>query len=446
MFVSRPPTAHLIGALVGAGAFVQRRNSHGAADDFSGAFTSVAMTMSRLQAALDSAMLQMNMKDPFKGDTSRAMRALNLIVQQSSALNRQHPEVLANLCAAEGGVEDPPERLVGEVREWMDFASAAYDVEEHALRPFLLSKGYHLVKHEAAADAGVTAHFLAFNAEEKKVVIGIKGTSTLADVVTDAVSESVALKSVVEARAVMGARPETVRCHEGIGRAATLLADELAPVLQELFLPQGYTIHITGHSLGAGTACILGLLLRARLHHPFLHVVPVPQERLRVIAVATPPVLDRESALCVTGFTTSVVNHSDIVPRMSVANLLVMKSLMYMSEKKASERAAAAPTDYSMESWRKWMTSVSDFNAPKGDITEAISDLAMAQHSRGVEADHLFVPGEVIICCRTPEGHRAYLKDGTFSALGVILPTPTLVEDHFLGAYRKALDDVLAQG
>jgi pimeloyl-ACP methyl ester carboxylesterase len=45
--------------------------------------------------------------------------------------------------------------------------------------------------------------------------------------------------------------------HEGIFTAATMVADDLLDFIQQLILPQKFKVVITGHSLGAGTACLL---------------------------------------------------------------------------------------------------------------------------------------------------------------------------------------------
>ena len=102
---------------------------------------------------------------------------------------------------------------------------------------------------------------------------------------------------------------------------------------------------LTGHSLGAATACCLAKLLYDRrrgcffegfpsisigFHHlsafflwPF-HRLYVNTQLLKCYAYATPPCLDRESALHMAGYTTSVVHHDDFVVRASLYNCKLM--------------------------------------------------------------------------------------------------------------------------
>ncbi|KAL7482745.1 hypothetical protein ACHAW6_008410 [Cyclotella cf. meneghiniana] len=124
--------------------------------------------------------------------------------------------------------------------------------------------------------------------------------------------------------------------HEGILHCAQQLFYEIAPLIEEFALSKGYDVVCTGHSLGAGTASLLALLIRGK--YPDL-VVPrlchdesgnrrETTERVRVYAFASPPVLDRASALACRHYVTSVVNNSDIIPRSSLTNLDVLLTML----------------------------------------------------------------------------------------------------------------------
>ncbi|KAL3780109.1 hypothetical protein HJC23_005976 [Cyclotella cryptica] len=124
--------------------------------------------------------------------------------------------------------------------------------------------------------------------------------------------------------------------HEGILHCAQQLFYEISPLIEEFAQSKGYDVVCTGHSLGAGTASLLALLIRGR--YPEL-VVPrecgrdcgndrITTERVRVYAFASPPVLDRASALACQHYVTSVVNNSDIIPRSSLTNLDVLLTML----------------------------------------------------------------------------------------------------------------------
>ena len=97
--------------------------------------------------------------------------------------------------------------------------------------------------------------------------------------------------------------------HAGIMRAATALLASVRPVLDELrtqYAP--YSLRVTGHSLGAGTAAVVALLLAAE------------GVAVRGLAFGCPPVFSHAlatGALARRTVTTVALNH-DLVCRASI--------------------------------------------------------------------------------------------------------------------------------
>lgn len=131
--------------------------------------------------------------------------------------------------------------------------------------------------------------------------------------------------------------------HEGILHCAQQLLFEISPLVEEYGLSKGYDVVCTGHSLGAGTAIVLAVLIRGR--YPELrglssslslkrgeayrdHHTRCNGERVRAYAFAPPPVLDRESSLACRHYVISVINGSDIIPRSSLTNLDVLLTVL----------------------------------------------------------------------------------------------------------------------
>lgn len=104
------------------------------------------------------------------------------------------------------------------------------------------------------------------------------------------------LQHVVGSRSV--ADNNTV-AHDAIATSARHLANRLGPLLKlvEASHPD-FEVTVTGHSLGAGTACLLAILLKE----------DVGVSNVRAVGFATPPVIDLEAAIKAKDYVTSVVS------------------------------------------------------------------------------------------------------------------------------------------
>jgi len=148
----------------------------------------------------------------------------------------------------------------------------------------------------------------------KSVVLSIRGTLSLEDCVIDVLIDPSPLDDLGREHNFNG---EGQYCHDGVlGCAKQIYKDlERHKILESLLLSQdalypNYTLRITGHSLGAGTATLLGYFMRKTYPD------------LRVIAISPPGgfITWRLATEC-KGFVTSFVLDSDLVPRLSVNGL-----------------------------------------------------------------------------------------------------------------------------
>jgi hypothetical protein len=120
----------------------------------------------------------------------------------------------------------------------LELADAAYNEFPHGLelRDYLFrTYGYELLRHETIVVPGSVAHYIALNRTTKEAVIGVKGTSSLEDLLTDCCGVAVDY--------------EGMRCHDGILTASKRLAADLETILVDLLIPRGYAVTLTGHSL-----------------------------------------------------------------------------------------------------------------------------------------------------------------------------------------------------
>ena len=322
---------------------------------------------------------------------------------------------------------------------------------------------FSLLGHDKTALPGYVSHYVAISKERKTVLIGIKGTSGFEDMLTDCCG--LAVTHDLPGSYVQGGS-STIRCHEGILLSAQRLAAKLEVAVEELFLPTGYKILVTGHSLGAGVAALLGVLLRARF--PTL-LADDSGTILRVMAFASPPVLDCDSALACEPFVTTVVNKSDIIPRASLSNLLVLMEFLKVLNEKL-EKTGKKPTDVlGVSQFILGLTKKdSDMVMSMDEMTEGLSKVFEKVELR--DPDHLYVPGKVMHMydlwsktdydivedavedamgdeddklkgVRTAEG--AQITDGTSKMLRTIDLDSRFMLDHLAPAYRSSIRSLL---
>uniref|UniRef100_A0A7S2S6E4 sn-1-specific diacylglycerol lipase n=1 Tax=Mucochytrium quahogii TaxID=96639 RepID=A0A7S2S6E4_9STRA len=171
-------------------------------------------------------------------------------------------------------------------------------------------------------------HYIIVDHSHKRIIFTIRGTSSISDVMTD-------LACQVENFPC----PQDVgehlhfKAHSGMLQGAKNVLKESGSMLKSLL--EKYPKHelfITGHSLGAGSALLVTLLLRIG----YMSVVPDGGRVVHCVAFGAPPVisLDKEyhsdpllNDMFDNGTIQNYVNQSDIVPRLSLwsANRLFVK-------------------------------------------------------------------------------------------------------------------------
>ena len=310
--------------------------------------------------------------------------------------------------------------------ELMEYADWAYDDADKPLKELLEDKGYILLKHDKTTVPGYLGHFVAIPRDKsnKIALVGVKGTSGLEDMITDMCGAAVDVN--LEHPYYKYADTTTLRAHEGIMIGTRRLAQDLQPFVENLLLPQGYKIVIVGHSLGAASAALLGVLLRSQI--PALQEYDTkdgPSNKLmQVYAFASPPSLDLENALVTSSFVTTVVNNCDIITRCNVsplsATIDVLKAVndkleatKDIDEKgragwkfwKSRAKEAAKQVDEDAQSRSKQLLSDAD------ELFKAVS-IATEAITKNGDKDHLYVPGKVVLMYDEWGQHTNITNDG----------------------------------
>lgn len=326
-----------------------------------------------------------------------------------------------------------------------EFADWAYDElpeELGTLDEALGREGYKtLVRHDKPGIPGYVSHYVALNVEEKTVLISVKGTSGLEDFITDVCASSV--------NYTLPSSQTEVSCHEGILLSSQRLIADLEEIIQEWVVPTGYKVILTGHSLGAGVAALVGILLQDRFASKELN--------LKVWAFASPPVIDYDAALACQSYVTTIVNNFDIIPRCSLSNVAVLLEFLNYLEKAIEDSGQPLPKDFVSAS--QYVFNV----IAKKEDTELDAEEIVKGMEQGFERvklrdpDHLYVPGRVIhmsndinasdssSSMETTTATEVQVINGTSKALRSIELEASLLTDHLSPAYRSSIKSVLEQ-
>ncbi|XP_068422227.1 diacylglycerol lipase-beta isoform X1 [Eschrichtius robustus] len=150
---------------------------------------------------------------------------------------------------------------------------------------------------------------VALDHRKESVVVAVRGTMSLQDILTDLSAESEPLDLECEV--------QDCWAHKGISQAARYVYQRLINdgILSQAFsIAPEYRLVIVGHSLGAGAAALLTIMLRT----------PYPQVRCYAFS---PPRGLLSKSLCEYSktFIVSLVLGKDVIPRLSVTNLEDLK-------------------------------------------------------------------------------------------------------------------------
>ncbi|KAH9260264.1 hypothetical protein BASA81_001434 [Batrachochytrium salamandrivorans] len=289
-----------------------------------------------------------------------------------------------------------------DVADWAFFANAAYEENDLALRVLLESRRHQLVFHEYHVGLFQPAHFLSMSLDQDLVVIGIKGTSSLSDWLTNLFIA----KEELNIRSTPGFDSGI---HAGVLHAARFVLDRVGLLLQKAFYKSGFRVVVVGHSLGAGVASALAMLLREELK----------MDRVTCYAFAPPPSVSKDLAMLSQEYVYSVVNGDDVIPRTGVAQL------------KNLAMGIRHTSDFVKQQGGDWKQVESTMDV------QSWSEL-MLKHNYGFVEKKFdtYIPGRIL-----------YLNDNAtavevscdLNMLRVALVSSTMVSDHSMDVYAAKL-------
>lgn len=259
-------------------------------------------------------------------------------------------------------------------------------------------------------------HMAIVDHKEKALVLAIRGTFALSSTLTDVVAFSEEFCAG--------------QAHAGMAKMARAVwsraEDAITSKLHEL--PDDYSLVITGHSLGAGVACLITILV-------FYEKLLVPRE-VRCIAYAPPPVFSpAEAAPEAIQHTTAYVHHYDCVPSLSVhSTRRLMHTMVELDEAfqvlPSSERVKVH----------------AGFQPPPDSLVEAVRNARIATLSAKEGAPLLVVPAKCIVWMEDvgDDGQKAsysvsFLDPLLYAKRLLDIHPASLSQHHQTAAYETAL-------
>lgn len=293
---------------------------------------------------------------------------------------------------------------------YLAFAEASYEDSE-IVRKTCHKYGHDVIFITEVSQPGAPAHFLSFFKERKEAILSIRGTKTLSDVLTD-VSQDIDEFELGDGKRAYA--------HAGFLASAQHVIFCVKPIIRDLLIPQGYSLTITGHSLGAGTAALVTKLLLK----DFPGII-------RCICFAPPPVIDASTALAAHSITSFVCN-DDCVPRISLQNLGRLKLLA------AGKKVDELVKDIEMQETDSFQSSIPDLLVPG----KVIMLHRLARQPDDANEDRQAKPDEH--AAKTCEW-QAWTADGSLPELNYVELAPASVTEHMAPVYREAIAVVLAR-
>ncbi|KAG6774576.1 hypothetical protein POTOM_021934 [Populus tomentosa] len=369
------------------------------------------------------------------------------------------------------GVEVSSESIVHDLIYHVELAKGCYKDGPSGLVRNSMIRENNILKFVKNSSVMRPGYYIAIDPRKKLVILGIRGTHTVYDLITDIVSSSDGEVTF-----------EGYSTHFGTTEAARwFLSHEMGTIRKCLEKYEGFRLRLVGHSLGAATASLLAIMLRKKSPKE----LGFSPHTVTAVGYASPPCVSKELAESCSDFVINVVMKDDIIPRLSAASLerlrneILQTDWMSVVEKEDWKSVIGLVTNA-----KQVVTSIQDVaqkladyakfgsnkNSPDGSITReslaipaapstskaTTENAVISEKERNAYAlqEELFVPGSVYYLKRdiNTDAHTISGRGMELFTLWkrhpgehfqrIVLPG-NIISDHKCDSHYYALRDVL---
>lgn len=266
------------------------------------------------------------------------------------------------------------------------------------------------------ADSNHLRHFVAVDREHQTVILTIRGTFSVSEVFLDVAAFS---------RPFCGGE-----AHSEMANMAEKIWDAAGPTVLDLLRQnEGYTLVLTGHSLGAGTACLLNVLCQQNDREL------VEGRSVKCFAYSAPPVfaplslIEESVSTC-----TNYVHENDCISFLSVDSIRHLIACIH---------AIGSHTE--QLSWSSRMKLVTGWTAPDVTLIDVVKQASSKRLDPKPGAPLLAIAaGSVVWLRANDDGHTYNKKICDPAALAVmgVWVNPDMLLHHFPPRYEHALHNL----
>ncbi|KAK1313803.1 hypothetical protein QJS10_CPA06g00271 [Acorus calamus] len=210
------------------------------------------------------------------------------------------------------GVQISSEQKVQDLIYHTELAKGAYKENAAGLARNSMLRERNVLKFVKASNVMRPGYYTGIDARNKLVILGIRGTHTVYDLITDMVALSDQEITF-----------EGFSTHFGTSEAARwFLRHELGSIRNCLEKYKGFRLRLVGHSLGGAIAALLAIMLRKKSQQE----LGFEPEIVSAVGIGTPPCVSKELAESCTSYVSTVVLQDDIIPRLSTASIARLRN------------------------------------------------------------------------------------------------------------------------